>query len=180
MMKKFFILFLPVLILGCAYSFGGKSLSHLKTVNVQTFVNSTDEDWLDEDLLNFFSTEFNSNSSLKTQTKDADCVLRGEILTYVDEVNKYDSDDNVENYHIKMSFKVELYDLVKNKSLYSASSKTYNIIYVIGDPENPDISVDVTISDAQDNDRDKFEKIIKPEIFEELFEEINNSTFESW
>ena len=153
MSKRFLSLFLPLLILGCAYSFGGKSLSHLKTVNVQTFVNSTSEDWLDEDLLNYFSTEFGSSSSLKTQTKDADCVLRGEIMTYVDEVNKYDSDDNVENYHIKMSFKVEFYDLVKNKMLYSASSKTYNIIYVVGDPDNPDITADVTILDAQDNDQ---------------------------
>ncbi len=179
-MKKIFALFLPVLLLSCAYSVGGSTLSHLKTITIQTFVNSTDEDWLDEDLLNYFSTQFNSNSNLKTQTKDANCVLKGEILTYTDEVYKYDSDDNVESYHIKMSFKVEFYDLVKNKTLYSTSSKTYNVEYVIGDPDNPDITVDVTISEAQDNNRDKFDLIIKPEIFEDLFDEINTSTFESW
>ena len=179
-MKKFFVLFLPVLLLSCAYSVGERSLSHLKTITIQTFVNSTDEDWLDEDLLNFFSTQFNSNSNLKTQTKDADCVLKGEILTYKDEVYKYDSDDNIENYHIKMSFKVELYDLVKNKTLYSTSGKTYDVKYAIGDPDNPDIKVDVTISEAQNNNRDKFDLIIKPEIFEDLFDEINTSTFDSW
>ncbi len=179
-MKKFLVLLLPLLVLGCAYSVGGHGLSHLKTITIQTFVNSTSEDWLDEDLLNFFSTQFNSNSNLKTQTKDADCVLKGEILAYTDEVYKYDSDDNVESYHIKMSFKVEFYDLVKNKSLYSVSSKTYDVKYVIGDPDDPDITVDATISEAQDNNRDKFDLIIKPEIFEDLFDEINTSTFESW
>ncbi len=180
MLKRFLALFLPMLILGCAYSVGGHGLSYLKTITVQTFVNSTDEDWLDEDLLDYLTKQFNSNSNLKTQTKDADCVLKGEILTYVDEVDKYDSDDVVESYHIKMSFNVEFYDLVKDRTLFSATNKTYNITYAIGDPSNPDINVDVTISEAQDNNRDKYELIIKPKIFEELFDEINNSTFESW
>ena len=178
--KKFLFLLLPFVIFGCAYSIGGRGLSHLNTITVQTFANSTDEDWLDEDLLNYFSTQFNSNSDLKTQTKNADCILKGEILTYTDEVYKYDSDDNIESYHIMMSFKVTFYDLVKNKTLYSVNSKHYNITYAIGDPSNPDITVDVTISKAQNNNRDKYEQIIKPKIFEELFDEINNSTFESW
>ncbi len=176
--KKILFLFLPFVIFGCAYSVSGRSLSHLNTITVQTFANSTDEDWLDEDLLTYFSTQFNSNSDLKTQTKNADCILKGEILTYTDEVYKYDSDDNIESYHIMMSFKVTFYDLVKNKTLYSVSSKSYNITYAISD--KTDINVDVTITKAQNNNRDKYEQIIKPKIFKELFDEINNSTFESW
>jgi len=180
-MKRNILLFIIAIfsLLSCAYYVGTKTLSHLQTINIEVFKVKTEEFWLGQKSIDFFSDEFN-NKNIKTVTKSPDCMLKGEIISYTDEILDYDADDIVESYHLKMTFKIDFIDLIKNKTLYSVKSKTFDIKYDIGDPEEPNVNVDVTILESENNNEGKYEKIIEPKIYQELYDEIIKTTFDSW
>ncbi len=103
------------LIGGCAYTAGSGLPSHLKTIEVNTFGNSTYYNSLETLLTREVINEINVTPKLKVVNSGGDATLTGEIYKVRNVVTEYDSNNQPKTVYISVSAKFSLYDNVKHE-----------------------------------------------------------------
>jgi outer membrane lipopolysaccharide assembly protein LptE/RlpB len=124
----------------CAYSVRNSSLPpYLRTLAIPTFANNTVEFGLSDDITTALINGFVADHSLKIAAeRDANAVLRGNIVAYRNQVFGYTSQERATEYEIVMTVSVTFRDMVKNRDLWKDDNMvirtTYNVTQVGGAP----------------------------------------------
>lgn len=124
-LRKFAAMLLTVLFLisGCGYTTRSLLPSEFKTIYVDNFVNkikvaaeSSDERMyrgykpgMEIDVSKVIRDKYLFDGNLKiANSKDADLILKGELVDYRNESLRYDRNDNVLEYRVRMVVNLEL------------------------------------------------------------------------
>ncbi len=135
----------------------------MKTITITQFSNKTTEYDLDEDLFNEISSHFLMDGRLKIVGVSPDCHLEGEILDYSNKIFKY-SETGVEEYQVRILFKIIFSDLVKNQVLLNKDGLILNETY----------------SENEESSEFRSEEEAQKEIFKNLFDLIIKDSLETW
>ena len=112
---------LAALLGGCGYSvgLGGNLPSHLKTVAVPIFVNSTQQPAVEGVITAAVVNAFVTSGRLKVvSVKEADAILEGNIITYNLESIAYNSQSNVMEYRLRVRVNILFRDVRQGTTLY--------------------------------------------------------------
>jgi hypothetical protein len=178
--EAFFYLILigvTVFLSGCGYTTGSLLPSRLKTIYVDNFKNKIDigkevtesarytlyRPGLETDATNEIVNRFVFDGNLMIASKEnADLILRGSLVGYHQEALRYDTDDNVEEYRIKIAVDMELTDVANDELMWRES-------YFIGEATYMTVGRFAT---SEDTARD--------EALEDLARRIVERTVEGW
>jgi hypothetical protein len=106
---------------GCGYSvgLGGNLPSHLKTVAVPIFVNSTQQPAVESVITAAVVNAFVTSGRLKVvSVKEADAILEGNIISYNLESIAYNSQINVTVYRLRVRVNILFRDVRQGTTLY--------------------------------------------------------------
>ena len=105
----------------CAYTTSPALLpSHLKSVAVPTFENSTTEYTLDQEITQAVVQRFVRDNHLKVvDEKSANCVVRAKITQYKNSVFGFTNASEAQEYRVTIAVQVTFKDLVKNRELWT-------------------------------------------------------------
>jgi hypothetical protein len=106
---------------GCGYSvgLGGNLPSHLKTVAVPIFVNSTQQPAVESVITAAVVNAFVTSGRLKVvPVKEADAILEGNIISYNLDSIAYNSQINVTVYRLRVRVNILFRDLRQGTTLY--------------------------------------------------------------
>ncbi len=162
-MKKSYILVILVVLGACSYSVYTSGFPHLKTISIQTFLNNTVEYDLEEEIQIELTNYFEKDGKLKIVTLSPDCQLEGEILDYSNKIFTYDA-AGVEEYELKILFKVIFTDLKKNEIIW----------------KNDALVLSETYSSSEETSEFSTEEEAQKEIYKDLFETIMKNSMEEW
>lgn len=105
---------------GCKYTMNPRGSSSLKTIYVELFTNSTSQYGLEDRLTESITDAFISDGSIKIASRDgADGLLQGELVDYAREVEKFDENDQVQEYRIKLVINVTLTNTQDDSEIWS-------------------------------------------------------------
>ena len=161
-MKKAIIVFL-VFIFSCSYSVHSSSYPHLKTVLILPFSNKSIEYEFEETTNNELIRHFNDDGRLKIVHNAADCKITGEILDYSNKIKNYNGSD-VDEYEIKVLFKINFADNIKNKIIWN----------------NDALMLSEKYSETNENSEFHSEEEAQLEIIKNLYEIILKNSLEQW
>jgi len=118
---------------GCSYTVSGVLPSHLKTVAIPVFGNSTVEFRLADDVTQAITEAFQADRRLRiVRERDADAVLRGTVVAYRNQVFGYTAQERATQYEIVLVLQLSFRDQVKNRILWKedqlAVRTTYNVV----------------------------------------------------
>ena len=132
--KNFILLpVLMIMFLGCGYSTRSLALKNYKKIHVEPFtnkINLTDEGSEYRKLVTYYPAlevnitqavidRFIFDGNLKVvQIKDADLILKGELIAYLREALRYRNDEDVEEYRIILIVNLSLWEKDKNEPLW--------------------------------------------------------------
>jgi uncharacterized protein YxeA len=162
---KYLMLIISVIFLisGCAYSVYSNSLPHLKSINISSFENKTDEFELEEDLLDYLVNRYDEDGRLRVVNLMPDCILEGAILDYSRKIDTYD-EAGIEEYNVKYLFRLKFTDLTTNEIIWEKDSLILSEVF----SENSDSAEFQNEEDAREA------------IYEKLFADIMKNTLEQW
>ena len=106
---------------GCGYSvgLGGNLPSHLKTVAVPIFVNSTQQPAVESVITAAVVNAFVTSGRLKVvSVKEADAILEGNIISYNLDSIAYNSQINVTEYRLRVRVNILFRDVRQGTTLY--------------------------------------------------------------
>ena len=106
---------------GCGYSvgLGGNLPSHLKTVAVPIFVNSTQQPAVESVITAAVVNAFVTSGRLKVvSVKEADAILEGNIISYNLDSIAYNPQINVTEYRLRVRVNILFRDVRQNTTLY--------------------------------------------------------------
>ena len=106
---------------GCGYSvgLGGNLPSHLKTVAVPIFVNSTQQPAVESVITAAVVNAFVTSGRLKVvSVKEADAILEGTIISYNLDSIAYNSQINVTEYRLRVRVNILFRDVRQGTTLY--------------------------------------------------------------
>ena len=106
---------------GCGYSvgLGGNLPSHLKTVAVPIFVNSTQQPAVESVITAAVVNAFVTSGRLKVvSVKEADAILEGNIVSYNLDSIAYNSQINVTVYRLRVRVNILFRDVRQGTTLY--------------------------------------------------------------
>jgi hypothetical protein len=112
------------LLSGCGvYTFSGSTLpSHLKTVEIPLFINNSLQPGVAESVTDLLNQRVQSTNLMKPVAGNGDAVIRGKVLSYVNQPYTYGSetrrDVTVSSYTVRISVEIEFFDTVKDKAIY--------------------------------------------------------------
>ncbi len=120
---------LAVALAGCGvYSFNPKGKSSIKTIAVEPFENKTSEFGFTDRLTEIVTDAFIKDGNLKVvPLANADAVLIGTLLSYSRAPLRFDLNDQVAEYKVRLEFEVILRnpqdqsDILKDRFLQEAS-----------------------------------------------------------
>jgi len=117
---KFWILFgIALLLNGCGYHLvgTGSSLpSHLKTLFIPLFANSSSEPEIHRELTSAIITSFITDGRLKIVRKgNSDMVMKGSLFYYDLRAVSFTSSDFASDYIVKLGVEVEVIDKINDK-----------------------------------------------------------------
>src|SRR5437867_4680885 len=120
---------------GCGYTVRSALPSHLKTLAIPVFANSTVEFGLADDITQSLVTGFLADRHLRiVQERDADAVLRGTVVSYRNRVFGYTSSERATEYEVVLTVKVAFRDMIKNRDVWKEDAltirTTYNVVPV--------------------------------------------------
>jgi outer membrane lipopolysaccharide assembly protein LptE/RlpB len=120
---------------GCAYTVRSALPSHLKTLAIPAFANSTVEFGLSEDITQTMVNGFLNDRHLRISAeRDANAVLRGTVVAYKNQVFGYTTTERATEYEIVLTVAVTFRDLVKNRDVWKEDAltvrTTYNVVPV--------------------------------------------------
>ncbi len=104
---------------------------HLKKIRIAAFDNQSSEFALGEKTLNMLSAAFRDDGRLRPVTQAPDCVLEGSIISFEEKIYSFDSANNVQDYQIRISFKVSLTDLINNQTIYENNALVLSELYAV-------------------------------------------------
>ena len=125
--------FFTVTLCGCGYSTGRLLPTRLQTVYVENFRNMIDVDkevteasrytlyrpGLENDITEAVVNRFVFDGNLKIEDKEkADLILNGSLLAYLQDALRYDENDDVEVYRIKIIVDIELIDTETDEQMW--------------------------------------------------------------
>jgi hypothetical protein len=139
------------------------SYPHLDTISILPFENKTTEYELEEALNNKLTELFEDDGRLKITTATSDCRLSGQITDYSKKILTY-SGSEVDEYTVKILFKVNFDDLTSSKTVWN----------------NDSIVLSETFSATNENIEFKTEEEAQEEIMNKLFDTIMKSSLEQW
>lgn len=119
-------IFIPIIVLGftftsCGiYSFSGSTLpSHIKTVAVPLFDDTTAEFGIDQQLTDAVIDAVTRDNTLKIAAqRSADAVLKGTVISVTDRAGQYNADETASDFRITLTIKVVFEDVSKRKVLW--------------------------------------------------------------
>jgi Lipopolysaccharide-assembly len=106
---------------GCGYSvgLGGNLPSHLKTVAVPIFVNSTQQPAVEGVITAAVVNAFVTSGRLKVvSVREADSILEGNIIGYNLDSIAYNAQINVTEYRLRVRVNILFRDIRQNTTLY--------------------------------------------------------------
>jgi hypothetical protein len=111
--------------IGCGiYSFSGSTLpSHIKTVEIPIFENTTLEPGIEDDVTSELSNEL-LKSQLRPANRDADATISGSITRYVNRPHTFGAggaDVQVEQYIVQITANVEFFDNRKEEAIFKGA-----------------------------------------------------------
>jgi outer membrane lipopolysaccharide assembly protein LptE/RlpB len=121
---------------GCGYTLSNSSIpSHIKSIAVPVFANSTVEFGLADEVTRAIQESFQANRALPLKSeREADSVLRGTVLTYRNQVFGYTQQERATQYEIVLIARLAYKDAVKNRELWKEDAltvrTTYNVVAV--------------------------------------------------
>ena len=147
----------------CSYSVYTTGYPHLKTIAVIPFLNKTTEYQIEDELFVELSESFEQDGRLSIVTISPDCQLEGDILDYSNKIHSYNT-EGIEEYQVKILFRVIFTDLKKNEILYQNDALVFKSEY------------------SSDNENSEYisEDEARYKIYEDLFEMILRETLEEW
>lgn len=139
-------LFVPLLALvaGCAYTLSSVLPSHIKSVAIPVFGNSTVEFGIADEVTRQLQDAFLADHNLKIAgEREANSVIRGTVVTYRNQVFGYTQQERATQYEIVLVAKVAFRDLVKNRDIWKEDAltvrTTYNVVPVGTTPAKTEI-----------------------------------------
>jgi outer membrane lipopolysaccharide assembly protein LptE/RlpB len=131
-------LLLPLLALfagGCGYTLSSVLPSHIKTLAVPVFANSTVEFGIADDVTRAVQDAFLADRRLTTAgERQADAVLRGTVVAYRNVPFSYTREERATQYEVLLTVRVLFRDLVRNKDVWKEDAltvrTTYNVVAV--------------------------------------------------
>lgn len=129
---------------GCGYTVSSALPSHLKTLAIPVFANSTVEFGLADDVTQSLVNGFLADRHLRiAQERDADAVLRGTVLSYRNRVFGYTSAERATEYEVVLTVKVAFRDMIKNRDVWKEDAltirTTYNVVAVGSEPAKSEV-----------------------------------------
>jgi len=104
---------------GCGYTVGGTLPSHIQTVSVPIFRNTTREPGVESLITRAVVEAFSTNGRLKVVSRSqADAVLDGEVIGYSIASIAFDKDANVRLYRLVVTLNLRMRDLRRNTVLF--------------------------------------------------------------
>jgi len=104
---------------GCGYTVGGTLPSHIQTVSVPIFRNTTREPGVESLITRAVVEAFSTNGRLKVVPRSqADAVLDGEVIGYSIASIAFDKDANVRLYRLVVTLNLRMRDLRRNTLLF--------------------------------------------------------------
>lgn len=136
------MVFLAVSITGCGYSTRSLLPNHIKTIYVEPFKNSIDFASEGRRNIYFPLLEVNSRNAIieryifdgnlrVSESQNADLVLKGELINYDRTALRYTDNDDVQEYRVYITVKLELWDAVNQEYMWTESSFTGEATYFI-------------------------------------------------
>lgn len=166
MVKKFILLSVILLLLGgCYYSVYSNAYPHLKKIRVEPLGNRSSEFALGEQALQELSALIRNDGRLKQVTRDADCSLEGEILSFSEKIYSFDSGNMVQDYQVQIAFSITFTDLTKNEVIYENKNLLLSELYAVADASTA---------------RYKSKEDAINEIFKKLFQNVIQNSLEAW
>jgi len=107
---------------GCGYTVGGTLPSHIQTVSVPIFRNTTREPGVESLITRAVVEAFSTNGRLKVVgSSQADSILDGEITGYNVSSIAFDKDANVRLYRLIVTVNLRMRDVKRNAVLFQQS-----------------------------------------------------------
>jgi outer membrane lipopolysaccharide assembly protein LptE/RlpB len=104
---------------GCGYTVGGTLPSHIQSVSVPIFRNSTREPAVESLITRAVVEAFSTNGRLKVVgSSQADAILDGEITGYSIASIAFDKDANVRLYRLIVTVNLRMRDVRRNSVLF--------------------------------------------------------------
>jgi len=111
----------PLVVAGCSYGFaGGGFPSHIRTVHIETFDNETEYFDLQQQLFTAMLERLPGALGVRPAAREnADAIIRGRILRYLDEAQNYrpaDARGNAQilEYRVEVSLEVSIIDVTRD------------------------------------------------------------------
>lgn len=146
-MKKILFLILMFFLAGCGYTTHSLLPSDYKSIYVENFKNSIDvaaeqtnvrmyrgyHPGMETELTRVVINKFLIDGNLKVASpSSADVILKGELIDYKRDALLYDSNQNVDEYRVKIFVNIELYDVKAKKAIWQEKSFAGETTYRTG------------------------------------------------
>jgi len=134
---------LLLLLSACAYSFSSGLPGHIKSVAVPLFTNETEEFGVAEELTDRLVTSLVRDGTLRVvaDEDDADSVILGTVRIYDEEPFSYDSNEQVDQYIIRITAEVRFQDQVRDEVLWESSRVFASATYSNKGPAERDVGL---------------------------------------
>ncbi|MFC1559354.1 LptE family protein [Gemmatimonadota bacterium] len=120
---RFMIIFLLTMVSSCAYSFSSGLPPHIKSVAVPLFTNETNEFGIAEEVTDRLVSALVRDGTLRVvaDESEATSVILGTIRVYAEEPFSYNSNEEVDQYIIRITTEVRFHDRVRDEVLWESS-----------------------------------------------------------
>ena len=130
---------------GCGYTVGGTLPSHIQTVAVPIFRNSTREPAVESQITRAVVEAFSTNGRLRVvNSSQADAILDGEITGYSIASIAFDKDANVRLYRLVVTVNLRLRDIRRNAVLFEQNQVQEQADFRVQDQVSQTISREET------------------------------------
>ena len=180
-MKRFFLFLLMLsffAVLGCGYRVGSILPTHIKTIVIPTFRNSTPEPGVEVGVTNEIINQFQIDGTLRVVEADdesADVRLDGEIVEYRREPLRFTGTDfrEVSEYRLRLITHLSLIDLRAGKPMWENRSVEGETTYfTAGSFREAELAARGNLSEE--------EKSRLPTLEEDLAHDVVESVVEGW
>lgn len=145
MTTRALLLLLAVLPGGCGYTVHGTLPSHINTVAVPIFRNSTPEPAIESLITRAVVEAFSTNGRLKVVgSGQADAILDGEIIAYSVSSIAFDQNANVRLYRLQVTVNLRMRDVRRNTVLFQQSGVSEQADFRVQDAVSQTISREET------------------------------------
>ncbi len=157
------IIILTTLISACTYSVYTNAYSHLKTLKIEAFINSTDEFTLENEVLGELTDLFSKDKRLTIVNKKPNALISGKILDYSNKILASSTIEKQE-FTVKILFEIQFTDIINKEIIFESKALLLSENYTA---DNSDLE-------------SKTEEDARKKIFSDLYEKIMLNTLEKW